>query len=297
MKTLLALICSFALISFAGAAQQDKDQNNNPKGKKEKGAAVVQQQGTGGGTKFNAQGTTTTRAAKFRTQGNARMIHDPTLNQGGGSLSAVQSNGNAKFGKNKLSSQTGVSANAASTKFNKGKFSSQTSVTGGGGGKFQKQHFNLSNKVSGKYKVVKFNQNYKIAGANKWQGAKYQVFVNYQPQWHDQYWWTSHHSHIVFFFGAPYYWDNGYCLPAWGYYPGANYYYDGPIYASSPDVDLGQEVANVQAALQEQGYYHGDIDGVLGPQTRAALADYQVAQGLEPTGTVDEATLETLGMA
>ncbi len=56
-------------------------------------------------------------------------------------------------------------------------------------------------------------------------------------------------------------------------------------------------VANVQSALQEQGYYQGEVDGVLGPQTRAALAEYQSAQGLEPTGAVDEPTLETLGMA
>ena len=39
-----------------------------------------------------------------------------------------------------------------------------------------------------------------------------------------------------------------------------------------------------------------EVDGILGPQTRAALAEYQSAQGLEPTGTVDEPTLETLGM-
>jgi hypothetical protein len=287
MKTLLALICSFALISFASAAQQDKDQNNeHPKGKKEKGESVVQQQtikggtGTGGNARLNTRGIATTRTAKFHPQGNARMIHDPTLNQGGGSLSSVQStNGNTAY----------------KTKLGKTKFSSQTNVTGGNV-KFQKQHFNLSNNASLKYKAVKFNQSYKIAGAHNWKGSKYQVFVNYQPQWHDQWWWRSHHNRIVFFFGAPYYWDSGYCYPAWGYDPGANYYYDGPIYASNPDVDLGQEVANVQAALQEQGYYHGDIDGVIGPQTRAALAQFQSAQGLEPTGTVDQPTLEALNM-
>jgi peptidoglycan hydrolase-like protein with peptidoglycan-binding domain len=56
-------------------------------------------------------------------------------------------------------------------------------------------------------------------------------------------------------------------------------------------------IANVQSALQQQGYYQGDIDGILGPETRAALAEYQTAQGIEPTGAVDEPTLETLGMA
>jgi len=143
---------------------------------------------------------------------------------------------------------------------------------------------------------VKFNANYRIPGAHNWKGAKYQVFVNYHPVWHDQYWWTSHHNRIVFVFGAPYYWDANYYYPAFGYDPGANYYYDGPIYASSPDIDPAQEVASVQSALQEQGLYQGDIDGVLGPQTRAALAEFQSAQGLEPTGAIDEPTIAALGM-
>jgi putative peptidoglycan binding protein len=164
--------------------------------------------------------------------------------------------------------------------------------------KFEKKHFDLhTNVVNNKYKKVAFNQNYKIAGAYKWKGPKYQVFVNYHPEWHDQYWWHQHHNHIVFIFGGWYYWDNDYWYPAWGYAPESVYYYDGPIYASNPEEDPGQVVANVQSALQEQGYYQGDIDGILGPQTRAALAEFQSAQGLEPTGAVDEPTLETLGMA
>jgi hypothetical protein len=279
MKTLLALICSFVLVSFASAAQQDQD--NNPRGKKEKGAAVVQRQpikGGGGNAKFSTQGTTTTRAAKFHTQtGTSRMIHDPTINQGGGNLPAVQS------------TAKGTSFNKTTT-FNRTK-----NVTINKNYKIRQ--FNLGNQPSGKYKTVTFNGNYRIAGANRWRGAQYQVFVNYRPQWHDQGWWRSHHNRIVFVFGAPYFWDSGYFYPAWGYDPGANYYYDGPIYASNPDVDPGQEVANVQSALQEQGYYQGEIDGVLGPQTRAALAEYQSAQGLEPTGAIDEPTAEALGVA
>ncbi|PYK29248.1 MAG: hypothetical protein DME57_11030 [Verrucomicrobia bacterium] len=97
-------------------------------------------------------------------------------------------------------------------------------------------------------------------------------------------------------YGGWYYWDNSYWYPAWGYAPDSVYYYDGPIYASNPTEDPAQVVANVQSALQQQGFYQGDIDGVLGPQTRAALAEFQSAQGLEPTGAVDEPTLETLGM-
>ncbi len=281
MKTLLTLICSFALISFASAAQLDQDHDNGPKNKKEKGAAVVQQQGvkgsqgTGGNAKFNTQGTATTRAAKFHTQGTgtSRMIHDPTLNQGGGNLSTAK----------------GTSFNKTA-KFNK---TVNKNITVNN---YKVQKYNLSNKPNHKYQTVKFNQGYKIAGSNKWQGSKYQVFVNYQPQWHDQYWWTSHHNHIVFVFGAPYYWDSGYWYPTWGYNPGANYYYDGPIYSSNPEMDPAQMVANAQAALKQQGFYQGDIDGILGPETRAGLAEFQSAQGLEPTGAVDQPTAEALGL-
>jgi peptidoglycan hydrolase-like protein with peptidoglycan-binding domain len=62
-------------------------------------------------------------------------------------------------------------------------------------------------------------------------------------------------------------------------------------------MDPGQVVANVQAALQAQGYYTGEVDGILGPLTRAAIARYQADQGLEPTAAIDEPTLELLGIA
>jgi len=283
MRILLVLTCCFGLALFAGAAQQQQDQDQgNPQGKKKGGQNVQSQQvvaptpHVGGKAKFHAQGS---NAAVGTTGSNAPVI----------------SHGNAKAKFHAQGNVSGnVSGNAASTKFNKGKFSSQTKVQGM---KFQKQHFNLqTNKVVTKYKTVNFNQNYKISGAQKW-GPKYAVFVNYQPVWQSQWWWTSHYNHIVFIYGGWYYWNANYWYPAWGYAPDSAYYYDGPIYASSPQDDPAQVVANVQSALQQQGYYQGEIDGILGPQTRAALAEYQSAQGIEPTGLVDEPTLETLGMA
>ena len=54
---------------------------------------------------------------------------------------------------------------------------------------------------------------------------------------------------------------------------------------------------NVQLALRDAGYYHGMIDGLVGPQTRAAIAAYQRDNGLEVTAAVDEPTLVTLGLA
>jgi len=304
MRTLLVSICCLWLASFAGAAQQQQDQDQgNPQVKKKGGQNVQSQQvvaptpHAGGKVKYHATGNVSGAGAGT----NANVQQNATLRTRHGNISG-QTNAATNLNSSKSNAfrtktqgQTNVSGNAATTKFGKAKLSSQTNV--GGTAKFQKQHFNLqTNKVVTKYKTVNFSQNYKIAGAQKW-GPKYAVFVNYQPVWQSQWWWTSHYNHIVFIYGGWYYWNANYWYPAWGYAPDSVYYYDGPIYASSPQDDPAQVVANVQSALQQQGYYQGEIDGILGPQTRAALAEYQSAQGIEPTGLVDEPTLETLGMA
>jgi hypothetical protein len=295
MRTFLTLTCCFGLALFAGGAQQQ--QNNSPSPKKKGGGNAPQQQ----------QVVTPQAGKKFKTgpaggpHYNAQNFQQP--NTVGGYKPGNKANKKWQgpiTGQNQTNVSGNVSTNAANTKFNKTKFQGNAANATGGGGamKFQKQHFNLqTNKVVNKYKTVNFNQNYKIAGAYKWKGPKYAVFVNYHPLWQPQWWWTSHYNHIVFIYGGWYYWNANYWYPAWGYAPDSVYYFDGPIYASSPEDDPAQVVANVQSALQQQGYYQGEIDGVLGPQTRAALAEYQSAQGLEPTGAVDEPTLETLGMA
>jgi hypothetical protein len=114
--------------------------------------------------------------------------------------------------------------------------------------------------------------------------------------WRDRSRWDSHYNRIVFRFGGWYCWNAGCWYPAWGYDPGAYYAYDGPIYAYN-DLPPDQVVANVQTALQQQGYYRGDVDGLLGPLTRAAIATYQRDHGLYVTSAIDQPTLEALGMS
>jgi len=113
---------------------------------------------------------------------------------------------------------------------------------------------------------------------------------------HDHNWWRQHFRIIVFAIGGFYYWDSGYWYPAWGYDPSYNNYdYDGPIYAYGnllPD----QVTAQVQTQLQQDGYYLGSITGSLDSATRAAIANYQRDQGLVVTATVDEPTVESLGL-
>jgi len=159
------------------------------------------------------------------------------------------------------------------------------------------RRFNLDNKIpSPRIASAKFNQNNRIAGSERWEGKNYSAFRSYQAQWHDRNWWRHHHNRIVLIGGGYYYWDSGFWYPAWGYDAAYSYYpYDGPIYAYN-DLTPDQVIANVQAALWALGYYAGQIDGLLGPLTRAALAEYQRDQGLYTTAAIDQPTLASLGM-
>ena len=113
---------------------------------------------------------------------------------------------------------------------------------------------------------------------------------------HDRGWWRRHCVAIIFLdFGWWGWWD-GWWYPAWGYDPYYNYYaYDQPIYGYNglaPD----QVVANVQGALQQLGYYNYAVDGVMGPLTSAAIANYQRDHLLPITAGIDPATLGSLGL-
>src|ERR1700719_2015529 len=162
--------------------------------------------------------------------------------------------------------------------------------------KVQTKHYDFSNKPNPKIQSVKFENNYRIQGAENWKGDRYAVFRNYHSEWHDQGWWHNHYNRVVFISGGWYAWNGGWWYPAWGYAPNAYYAYDGPIYGYN-NLPPDQVIANVQGALQQQGYYQGEVDGLLGPQTRGAIADYQRANGLEETAAIDQPTLESLGMS
>jgi hypothetical protein len=163
--------------------------------------------------------------------------------------------------------------------------------------KFTPKHMDFHAKINPAVTSAHFNQNFHIKNAQNWKGDHYKAFQSYHPEWHDKGWWHSHHNHVVLIGGGWYFWDAGYWRPAWGYDDSAAYYpYDGPIYVGNNPTPLDQVVADVQSALQEQGYYHGEVDGLVGPQTQEALAAYQSAQGLEQTAAIDEPTLESLGL-
>jgi Putative peptidoglycan binding domain len=146
--------------------------------------------------------------------------------------------------------------------------------------------------------AVTFNQNYRIQGSDNWQGTQYQVFRSYRPEWHDAGWYNSRYGNVALIAGGYYFFNQGYWYPAWGYNASSQYYaYDGPIYVGQRAQPPDQVIAQTQDLLQQMGYYTGEVDGLLGPLTREALAAYQADNGLTAPATIDQPTLDSLGLA
>jgi peptidoglycan hydrolase-like protein with peptidoglycan-binding domain len=65
-------------------------------------------------------------------------------------------------------------------------------------------------------------------------------------------------------------------------------FWAGPAFASP-------QQAGVQVALRALGLYSGPVDGIVGPQTRAAVVAAQKRAGLPATGTIGTRTRDSLG--
>jgi hypothetical protein len=165
--------------------------------------------------------------------------------------------------------------------------------------------------------------------ANRQSFLRNHAFARHDSNWHHD--WDKRHAHFdhsrVFVFVNGFWWG----LYPWDYYPyyASDYYpydYNGSYpydysgypydyyggyypyddyqdnndndstnavpdqYASNPTVSA------VQSELAKLGYYNGAIDGVLGDQTEAALARYQQDRDLSVSGTLNPATLQSLGL-
>ncbi len=133
--------------------------------------------------------------------------------------------------------------------------------------------------------------------------------------WHHGDW---HHGHghnggnVNFYFGGfgyPFYF--GY--PYWGYpttgirppmamvitvSPSYTYdprgVYQGRM-ANLPNGGNGSVAAQVQQQLATGGYYHGEIDGIIGQATRRAIRNYERDNNLPVDGRIDDQLLATMG--
>jgi hypothetical protein len=307
MKTFITALISCSLMLGAIAmAQQDQEQQ---KAKKKKSQQTGQAQSqpytsTAGGSKQAGarhgkgsgqhQGHASTMA---NTTGNADVNTNANVNEGTGkNKHAAHTEAAMKMG-SPSPATAGTSAVSGAAKIkagNVGKNGKTVDVQ-----KIKATHTNFHAQAQPeKIQAVKFNQNYRIVNAERWQGPQYEVFRVYRPVWHDAGWYRSSFAQVALIGGGYYYFNRGYWYPAWGYDPAMQYYaYDGPIYVGARAEPPDQVIADVQAELQEQGYYRGEVDGLLGPLTREALTAYQADHGLYTTATIDQPTLDALGMS
>ncbi|MDH4206933.1 MAG: peptidoglycan-binding protein [Desulfobacteraceae bacterium] len=60
------------------------------------------------------------------------------------------------------------------------------------------------------------------------------------------------------------------------------------------DLKGAELIRMVQLTLKDSGFDPGPIDGILGPKTREAIKRFQIKNELEPTGGIDEQTINQL---
>jgi peptidoglycan hydrolase-like protein with peptidoglycan-binding domain len=70
-------------------------------------------------------------------------------------------------------------------------------------------------------------------------------------------------------------------------------YYSDNDYYSVPGVSASIQVL-VQTALARRGYYAGQVDGVIGPETRNAIREFQRDNGLQVTGDINSQLVQAL---
>src|ERR1043166_3785856 len=140
--------------------------------------------------------------------------------------------------------------------------------------------------------------------------------ANWQRNWnrnHDH-WWHGHRCHFfngywVVFDPGFYPWDYGF---PYGYYYPYHYYYP---YSYNPEdpysyqyneyngqngsashENAASAVSAAQDHLAQHGFYHGAIDGIIGPETRRSISRFQRSHGLRVTGSLNTETLSALGL-
>jgi len=67
--------------------------------------------------------------------------------------------------------------------------------------------------------------------------------------------------------------------------------------SSTASFESPAEIREIQQVLIEKGFFHGRVDGKMGPETTQALIAFQRSEGLEASGRIDERTTVALGVS
>jgi hypothetical protein len=121
---------------------------------------------------------------------------------------------------------------------------------------------------------------------------------------------TGYNGGRYYYGGAGSYYGTGLNYPYYGYYSSWPYAYNGyypysyyggysnaySYYQPGYGYDAAT-VAAVQRRLGELGYYHGIVDGDIGPQTRGAIAAFESRHGMSVDGMITTRLLARIGLA
>jgi Putative peptidoglycan binding domain len=132
------------------------------------------------------------------------------------------------------------------------------------------------------YSGTRYYNNYYGAGGRYYYGGGSYPYYSYYSGWPSSSWGYGTSTGYY-----PYSYWGGY--PYGGY---NNYYsYYRPTYGYNTSM-----VAAVQRRLGQLRYYRGIVDGVMGPQTRGAIAAFESRNGLAVDGTINRPLLDSLGL-
>ena len=142
---------------------------------------------------------------------------------------------------------------------------------------------------------TRYYNNYE--GGNRYSyGARsypsYSYNSGYYPNWGVGF--SGGYYPYSYYGGYPYGGYNNYYSSYGGYpYNSYNSYsYYAPTYGYNTSM-----VAAVQQRLGRLGYYRGAVDGIVGPQTRNAIAAFESRNGLAVDGMIDGRLLNRLGLS
>jgi hypothetical protein len=150
----------------------------------------------------------------------------------------------------------------------------------------------------------------RYGGTRQYSGSRYYYAPNRNAST-GYYGGTRHYYSDPTYYGGsgyPYYsYYSSWPSASYGYYPysyygGYPYSYNGgyPYAYSYYHAGYGYDtatVAAVQRRLGELGYYHGVVDGMIGPQTRGAIAAFEDNHGMIMDGAITTRLLDRIGLS
>jgi len=156
----------------------------------------------------------------------------------------------------------------------------------------------------------------RYAGTQRYVGTRQYSGGRYYTQ--NRYAGRSYYGGTRYYYDSPNYYYGGSGYPYYGYnssWPSASYgYYPYSYYGNYPYSYYGgysgsysyyqpgygynaATVAAVQRRLGQLGYYQGIVDGIIGPQTRAAIAGFESTHGMIVDGVITTRLLDRIGLS